>query len=125
MARDFVSELKERAGRAELRKYNLRDFERLKAGAFRVSIQASRTHYSTPRETLPSADHYSAFEVAIFDADDNWVSPRKDRRLRDKPWAELFEDADVAVAGYVPRETIAQILEDLANAKADGTEGAP
>jgi hypothetical protein len=112
--RDFVAELKRIPQPKKWTDIGLADFERLPAGKFWASIQASRTHYSTPRALLPSADSYSAFEVAIFDKDDKWVVPPRDDRFKAKPWAALFEDSNsTSVAGYVPCETVAQILADL------------
>jgi hypothetical protein len=90
-------------------------FTPLDAGVFKASIQASRTHYSTPRENLAHGTDYTAFEIAIFE-DRKWVSPRIDERFSGKAWAQEFEEGGRPVAGYVPTDTIAQILADLSAA---------
>ena len=53
---------------------------------------------------------YDKYELAIF-KNGNFVQPR---RLQPVPaWADIFEDWQNSVAGYVPVEQVQAILEDL------------
>lgn len=68
-----------------------------------VSIQASAVHYSEPRANLPSAMDYTEFEVAVFNPlghMDSMVGTR---------FEEMFR-VERGVAGYVPTETVTEIL---------------
>ena len=85
-------------------------FHSLKVGGLRLSIQASRTHYSTPRETLPCADQYEEFEVAIFE-NDEWLNPVYDERfasIKDE-LEQVWEEGNSGVGGYVPSELVQKI----------------
>ena len=55
--------------------------ENIKAGKFRVSVQASDGHYCSPRTTLDNPNDYKLFEVAIF-RHGQWVLPRKQLSVR-------------------------------------------
>ena len=67
---------------------------------FALSIQASNSHYSDPREDFDTAKEYSAFEMAIFENND-WVSIDECADLTAFPrWNELVKTAD----GYLPPE---------------------
>ncbi len=83
-------------------------FSHVEIGDFSLSIQASKFHYSSPRETLPNADDYETFELAIF-FKQKWVN------IQDFPLLEefypLFEHD--SVAGYVERETIIKLVDIL------------
>jgi hypothetical protein len=87
-------------------------FHALKVGGMELSIQASRTHYSTPRETAPTADPYTAFEMAIFE-NDEWLNPVHDGRfapLKDE-LDEVWESGECGVGGYVPSELVQKIYD--------------
>jgi len=43
---------------------------------FEISIQCSAFHYCTPRENLNSPNDYSSFEVAVFNANGDWVTSK-------------------------------------------------
>lgn len=55
-------------------------YERIEIGNFGLSIQASSTHYSSPRKTLGNALDYNEFELAIFE-NDAWINPTNDERF--------------------------------------------
>lgn len=87
-------------------------FESLNVGNFILSIQASHSHYCTPRETLPSAGMYSEFEVAIFE-NNNWINPLYDERfssLHDDLQGR-WETGSSAVGAYIPIDTVQEIYE--------------
>lgn len=86
----------------------------IEVGPIKASIQASRTHYCSPRETLPSSDDYQSFEVALF-LNDEWFHPEQDNRFANCSWASYWSSSD-DVAGRVPREEISQMLIDLGSA---------
>jgi len=83
----------------------------LEIGDLTVSIQASSMHYCSPQMNFSSSDHYSEFEVAIFHGDD-WFHPERDPRFADTSWAKYWSESD-NVAGFVPREEVAQMIYDL------------
>lgn len=81
---------------------------------YTLSLVGGEGIYSSPRICLDSLDQYESVEVALFDADDNWVNPRK------LGWfpadlAELWEpgDGDCVVAGWVSHEDVARVVEAL------------
>lgn len=86
---------------------------RIEVGNFNLSVQASLYHYSTPRENLDDFSEYSQYEIAIFEGDDVWVSPRNDPRFSGQEWAAKFEDGGNPVAGYVDKKTVEEIYEFL------------
>ncbi len=51
--------------------------ERIKIGEYELSIQASKFHYCTPRETITDLYKYKEMEVAIFNKD-AWVDLEED-----------------------------------------------
>jgi len=89
-----------------------RHLNRLKAGDYEMSIQASFAHYCEPRETLEDLSQYTEMELALF-KDGEWVQPRGDEKIKVFPrYAELeerYEEGNVAVAGWVPVD----LLQDL------------
>lgn len=79
------------------------------AATFILSIQASSTHYCSPRETHPFSAAYTAFEIYLNEAAlaemPNW-----------KVWAELeqYQDGSSSpVFGYVPRALVLKVVEAL------------
>ena len=62
---------------------------------FEISIQCGAYNYCTPRESLSSPNDYSSFEVAVFNANGDWVT------------SKFFEDCDGnAVKGWATRPEI-------------------
>ena len=52
--------------------FGSRLFGQVLAGATLMSIQASETHYCTPRKTLVDIKAYTHWEVAIMSVADGW-----------------------------------------------------
>ncbi|GIP55925.1 hypothetical protein [Paenibacillus vini] len=82
-------------------------YERVVIGDFGLSIQASSTHYSSPRKTLSDAQDYNEFELAIFE-NDEWIDPLEDERfveviglLKDR-----YEPGPFGVGAYIPDHII-------------------
>lgn len=88
------------------------------AGNFKVSIQASKYHYCSPRINSPNPFDYQQFEVAIFTPDDHWVVPGYDIEAT---WADKFENGvngqrpRNSVAGYLTVDEVQQIVDDICN----------
>lgn len=86
------------------------------SGKFNLSIIAGEFYYSTPREDGHKAKNYTAFELAIFDRNQNWA---KCSELKEAGVFEILEDegeykegvdVDSAVFGWVSREKIIELL---------------
>ncbi len=85
------------------------------AGRYRLSVQGSGTHYSSPRELYPSATQYVKMEVAIFGPHNEWV------KLRDLPitddlrqrLSERWDSGETPVGGYVPVTLIQELVDVL------------
>jgi len=89
-------------------------FERIKIGEFYISVQAGLSCYSEPQRTYDSLISYTKYEIALFDKNDNWISPQEDKRFNQFSWKTLFEnDCKNPVAGFVERSQIEKICEDL------------
>ena len=95
----------------ENKRFRTRKFERINVGKYTISIQASGTHYSTPRDVLDPYE-YKAFEVAVF-MDGEWVNPRTDKKLSGFAWISHFETGDIVVAGFVPVKTVQEMCDCL------------
>lgn len=65
-----------------------------------ISVQASKNHYCTPRENLPSHDLYSSFEVALWD-DNGWLT------------RNYFPNIDNDVLSMQGREDIDELINQL------------
>jgi hypothetical protein len=70
---------------------------------FTVSIQAGSFVYSTPREDLLDSSQYSSFEVAIFDKEGRYITEKF-----------IKDCTDGDVSGWTPKETIEELLSNLA-----------
>lgn len=68
-----------------------------------VSIQASKFHYSRPREVLVRPEAYEAWEVGIH----------ADAGTFPFPWENWEVQPGLAVAGYVPTATVQAIVDYL------------
>jgi len=90
-------------------------FDAVKAGKYKLSIQASDGHYCTPRATVP-VDCYTEMELAIFRGKKStFISANRSSVLRKFPrYNELIGRVDcpnsgATVYGYVPVD----LLNDL------------
>jgi hypothetical protein len=96
--------------------YQIRHFNALEAGQYKISIQASKFHYCEPRETLGDLADYSEMEIAIF-KNNKWVQPRDDEYIqqfeRFPELIEHYEDGDTAVGGWLPVDLIQDLYEYL------------
>ena len=76
------------------------------ANGFEISIQCGMHNYCTPRENLNSPSEYSTFEVAVFNADEDWVTP------------DFFEDCgNDQVKGWTTMEEILVAIECIQQQK--------
>lgn len=71
------------------------------ADGFEMSVQASRFHYCTPRETLKSGN-YDAWEIGFPSAKEEALLPYID---------DGDKDPTDTVYGYVPTELVDAVLE--------------
>ncbi len=82
-----------------------------------ISIQASSTHYSTPRSYLPNIQDYQEVEIALFDKDDEWINPHESDILSEFPaLQELlnhYENDTCPVGAYVPINIVNALVDYL------------
>ena len=73
-----------------------------------LSVQCGRRNYCSPREDLNSPEDYAAFEIAIWESggDREWCTQR------------FTSDGD-DVLGWVSREEIEKIIENILNYSAE------
>jgi len=81
-------------------------FPRIELGKYAISIQASDSHYSSPRTNLATVGDYKTVEVGLF-FQDEFITPDKLASLN-VSWAEDF---DSGVAGYIPLERVQVIVD--------------
>lgn len=74
---------------------------------FTVSIQASATHYCSPRDNVPFAQ-YTAYELGFPSEPDDLITEYADNPTKPKE----------TVYGWVPREVVAQLIEKHGGIKA-------
>jgi hypothetical protein len=80
-------------------------------GRYRLSVQASSTHYCEPREDGLNLSDYAEVELALFDGDE-WTRPSEIPGLEDLD--ELWEQGmGACVGGWIPRETVERIRSHL------------
>lgn len=93
---------------------SLRQFASIPAGTFRLSVQASRTHYCSPRDVRPVGE-YSAFEIAILRTG-KMLHPSE--ALTDCPHelVEGWESGSNPVGACIPVERIQRLFELLCEA---------
>lgn len=80
-----------------------------------LSVQASDTHYSTPREPGLPLEAYSRVEIAVM------VKPTPGNRsgmvlpshVGIEGFDHLFEEGESPVAGYVTQEDVARLRDAL------------
>lgn len=105
MNKDFRDLLVRREGWPEM-------FHPIKLGRFTLSIQASKYHYSVPRESeLPIKD-YIRWEAALF-FDGEWVKFRKWKLYYRGPWLKFHEGLDFGVFAYMPTELVQKLYERI------------
>ena len=77
-------------------------------GPISISIQASRTHYSTPRVDGVNLNDCASVEVAIFDEDGEFCHPSK---IGVRGFNRYF--ASDHIAGYMPITAVKSMLSAL------------
>lgn len=89
----------------------------MKLNKLDISVQASSSHYSTPREDFPELDSYTAVEIALFNKDGHWVQPRTEPLLSDFPeiaeLCEQYEEGKCPVGYYVPIGLVNRLIKYL------------
>ena len=78
-----------------------------------ISIQASYSHYCTPRATLP-LNEYEKMEIMLYRVNGSSVTPDSLSKFEDFEIMKSRYD-DYGVYGYVPVETIQKLYEWLKN----------
>jgi len=77
-----------------------------KIGEHTLSVQCGKFVYCNPREDKPSENMFSSFEVAVIDSDGDFVTEK------------FIDDSEEGgVAGWVTRDTINQVINQLTNKK--------
>lgn len=76
---------------------------RSKTGRYALSIQASKQHYCTPRETLEDYFKYTSFEMALIDASESEFISFTDIGYHDEDLEKEFEGQ---VYGYVDTDVL-------------------
>ena len=82
-----------------------------------ISIQASNTHYCSPRTYLENIQEYNDVEIALFDKEGDWIQPRECALLEDfKGLSELiesYEEGAFAVGCNVPINLVNDLVTYL------------
>jgi hypothetical protein len=92
-----------------------RSFAAIPAGPFRLSVQASSSHYSSPRDVRPVGE-YSSFEIAIIRGTGHgreMINPGQALPVCPAGLMEGWESGDCPVGGYIPVERIQRLFEML------------
>jgi hypothetical protein len=77
-----------------------------KIGEHTLSVQCGKFVYSSPREDASVTTSFSSFEVAVIDSDGDFVTEK------------FIDDSEEGgVAGWVTRDTINQVINQLTNKK--------
>jgi hypothetical protein len=96
------------------KRYGSPHFRSIKAGNYRMSIQASSTHYCSPKEDLLDPKGYSSFEVAIYNQRGSRIYPHKSTVLKAFPKYDELATGD-SVMGWVGVELLQSLYEYLKN----------
>lgn len=80
-------------------------------GGYTMSIQASRGHYSHPREVLDDKYDYKSFEVALMNSRGDFINFKDEFGI---DFLEEFFDGGV-IYGYAPVESIQKVFDYMAN----------
>tara|TARA_B100000575_G_C23132024_1_gene656844 strand:- start:79 stop:375 length:297 start_codon:yes stop_codon:yes gene_type:complete len=67
---------------------------------YTLSVVCGEYYYCTPKLSLPEANRYSSFEIAVLDKEDNFCT--KD-----------FVKVEDQVAGWISREKITEVMEQI------------
>lgn len=78
---------------------------------YKLSVQASEYHYSTPRVTGLDIDEYEHVEIAIINPSGALVHPTEAGLSQELE--ALFDASDAPVAGYVDQQVAACIRRDM------------
>lgn len=88
----------------------------IKVGRYTLSIQASKLHQCTPRETFIFSSQYTHFECTIrFDG--KFIDPRDRPELKDFGWTQYWESNNDFPGDNVPKEALEKILDNLLDLK--------
>lgn len=82
----------------------------IKFGEWTLSVQASRTHYSSPRKDGYALHECSAVEVGLWPEDGKFSCPS---RAGIEGFDDLWENPDredAGVAGYVPLQKVKDLI---------------
>jgi hypothetical protein len=85
-------------------------FYRVPCGAYHLSIQGSRMHMCRPSNFNLAAEHYTHFEVAVFQ-EKAWLGPDTLRSVLPIHLAERFDND--GIAGYMPAAEIQEMFDLL------------
>ena len=90
-------------------------FRAIPCGKYELSIQASSTHYCSPKETHESAKQYWSFEIAINKRGGHMIRPRNSKVIKAFPkYDELgFNYPKQNVAGWVSVELVNELYNYL------------
>jgi len=72
---------------------------------YRLSVTCGETMYCTPKSNLPNPGDYTSFEVAVLDADGDFVTK------------DLLTNAPDDVVGWIGREQITELMEHIESIK--------
>ena len=83
-----------------------------------LSIQASETHYSSPKTHLEDIQDYDKVEIAMFHKNKGgWVNPHAEEFMKDfkrlNELLEVYEDGAIPVGGYVPIDLMNDLIKYL------------
>lgn len=85
-------------------------------GNFKISIQASRNHYCSPRQWLDDITEYEKFEIAIFNENDEWVNIQNDNRFMEFDEIEgILDNYDGMVGAYINKDLIQRFCDFVQN----------
>jgi len=91
-----------------------RHFHAVKAGKYKVSIQASEGHYCTPKKTLRRPEDYVSFEVAIFGSNGNMITPNRSTVIKAFPNLNRCDiSSGSKVIGWVPTDVVEELVNYL------------
>lgn len=115
---EFIKELQKQKDANTTSDY--RTLKSINCGKYRLSIQGSKGHYCSPRQSV-SIEKYVAMEIAIFNKRHSFVSANRSSVIRKFPrYNELIERADclnsrATVYGYVNVDLINDLFLFLKN----------
>lgn len=100
-------------------KTGCRLLDALPIGKYMLSIQASKYHYSIPRETFDNLYDYEAFEIGLLNETYDLTDMTKIHSFKAwEDYAEFKEYYDGMVAGYVPVKMVQSLMNYMKNQEA-------